>query len=35
MPAKRVDEFDDGRRSILGQMHRQHVPKLDSAKFGS
>jgi len=33
MPAKRIDQFDNGRRSILGQLHRQHVPKLDSMKL--
>jgi hypothetical protein len=33
MPAKRIDQFDDGRRSILGQMPRQHAPKLYSVKL--
>jgi hypothetical protein len=33
MPAKRIDQFDDRRRSILGQLHRQHIPKFDSVKL--
>ncbi len=33
MPGKRIEHFGDGRRSVLGQLHGQHVAKLDSANM--